>query len=130
VRARPGTLALVLLFLPAGLPAEGPEKAAASAKVEGTITLDGKPLAKAKLSFYPSDPNGRVFTATTDDDGKYRFSVGKKDTVVPGTFRVTVEKKIDGKETLLPIYADKEKTSLLTVIQKGGNVFDLALGSR
>jgi hypothetical protein len=130
MRTRLGVLTLVLLFLPAELRAEAPEKAAASAKVEGIITLDGKPLAKAKVSFYPSDPKDRVLTATTDDDGKYRFSVGKKDNLVPGTFHVTVEKKIDGKETLLPIYSDKEKTSLIVVIQKGANVFDVALGSR
>jgi hypothetical protein len=121
-------VALAVLLLPGVLRAE--EKEAASAKVEGTVTLDGKPLAKAKVSFHPTDEKGLVLSAMTDEDGKYRLSVGKKDNAVPGTFRVTVEKKLDGKETLPPSYADKEKATLMTVIQKGGTVFDLVLKSR
>ena len=113
-----------------GTEAEAPEKEAASAKLEGVVTIDGKPLVGAKVSFHPSDEKGKVLTALTDDNGKYRLSVGKKDNAVPGTFRVTIEKKIDGRETLPPGYSDKDKSALMTVIQKGGNVFDLVLSSR
>ena len=107
-----------------------PEQEAASAKVEGVVTLDGKALPGAKVSFHPSDEMGKVLSALTDDNGKYRLSVGKKDNAVPGTFRVTIEKKVDGRETLPPSYSDKVKTTLMTVIQKGGNVYDLVLSSR
>ena len=95
--------------------------------MDGVVTLDGKPLAKAKVSFHTTDESGRVLSATTDAEGRYRIAVGKKGNLVPGTFRVTIEKKIDGRETLPPSYADKEKASLMTVIQKGGNTFDLTL---
>ncbi len=133
--ARLAGLALAALLLPGALRAEDKRNflfigEAASAKVEGTVTLDGQPLAKAKVTFHSTDEKGRVLSAMTDEDGKYRLTVGKKDNAVPGTFRVTIEKKIDGKETLPPSYADKDKAGLMTVIQKGGNVFDLVLKSR
>lgn len=39
--------------------------------VEGVVTLDGKPLAKASVTFDPRIAEQTVYTATTDDAGHY-----------------------------------------------------------
>jgi hypothetical protein len=107
---------------------EKPEEAA-SAKVAGVVTLNGQPLAGATITFHPPDDKSKAAMATTKDDGTYALSFGKKDNVIPATFRITLSKKVDGREVLPPAYADKDKTALMVVVQKGANVHDIQLKS-
>jgi hypothetical protein len=87
---------------------------AADSKVSGRVTLEGKPLAAGKITFYLAD--GEFFGSKVKD-GKYAI-----DHAQAGTRKVTVEG--EG----VPIKYTLDDTSSLTVeIKDGKNVFDLDL---
>lgn len=67
----------VLLAIPVGCGEAGPE----IVEVEGTVTLDGKPLEKIRVEFWP-EGNGPQSTALTDDQGK--FALMTPDNVTKG----------------------------------------------
>lgn len=64
---------------------DGPE----IARVEGLVTMDGKPLPNAIVMFVP--PGGRPSACETDANGKYvlLFSAGRKG-AIPGLNRVEI----------------------------------------
>lgn len=78
------TLVLSTNFL-MGCGTGGPE----IASVEGTITMDGKPLVNAMVLFIP--PEGRPAGAKTNAEGKYvlNFSGGRKGTM-PGLNKIRI----------------------------------------
>lgn len=112
--------------------------------VSGTITLDGKPLPEATLSFLyqGAPPEGFIGSgAVSDAQGHYEVStLGQKGTV-PGTYKVTVSKLVNAtglpikpeegmdmeqlraaggvKESVPPKYADGGSTDLTTTVEKG-----------
>jgi hypothetical protein len=58
--------------------------------VEGLVTLDGRPLKDAAVTF-TAEGNGRVATAITGNDGSFHlttFTTG--DGALPGDYRVTI----------------------------------------
>src|SRR5579871_2235673 len=60
------------MFLVALLGGCGPAKPTyPSARLEGTVTLDGKPIAQGSLQFLPQDPNQAPITAVPIVDGRY-----------------------------------------------------------
>jgi len=78
-------LCLVGISLLAGCGSGGPGKPVA---IEGTVTLDGQPLANTQLQFVASEglpANLRSHVATTNADGKY--SLPK---VYPATYAVSI----------------------------------------
>jgi Carboxypeptidase regulatory-like domain len=63
---------------------------AQTSPVEGTVTLDGKPLAGASVQFVPQG-KGRDATAETDKDGQFAMSTFKpRDGVLPGSYKVVI----------------------------------------
>lgn len=62
------------------------------ASVEGTVQLDGKPLAAAGIAFHPV-AGGPLGSATTDADGHFRIESANKPGLIPGQYQVTVVKK-------------------------------------
>jgi len=75
------TLALIMVFFVGCGP-----RPMRIAKVGGRVTLDGKPLPKASVTFVPmatkENPNpGQTAQAITDQDGRYQLSV---DASTPG----------------------------------------------
>ena len=59
--------------------------------VRGTITLDGKPLADATVSF--SAETERPATGTSDSFGEFTLTTFEsEDGAIPGEYKVTVEK--------------------------------------
>jgi hypothetical protein len=68
------------------------------ASVEGTVTMDGAPLANASVVFVPE--NGRPAGATTDAQGKYvlTFTEGRKG-ATPGKHKVRISTLADPSET-------------------------------
>lgn len=50
------------------------DQAAELAPVEGRVTLDGRPVAKAALTFAPVGGRGGPAYAVTDDDGRYTLA--------------------------------------------------------
>lgn len=90
-RYRVSCLLLFLLLAPV---ATGCKKEQPYGSVEGTVTLDGKPLTKAEVVFLP-DPDkgssGPRSTAFTDEEGRYRLATDKGRTGAPlGLHRVCI----------------------------------------
>ena len=58
--------------------------------VEGTVTLDGKPLVGASIQFVPQG-TGRDATGGTDSGGHFVMSTTEpRDGVVPGSYKVVI----------------------------------------
>jgi hypothetical protein len=65
--------------------------ARAPVPVQGTLTVDGKPLANANVMFVPDDPEGKTATGTTDASGAFRLTTFKlNDGAMRGSYKVTV----------------------------------------
>jgi len=62
--------------------------------VEGTVTLDGKPVEGATVSFIPVGEKGQSANGFTDATGKYSLTTGtgKKKGALAGEYKVTVTK--------------------------------------
>jgi hypothetical protein len=61
--------------------------------VTGTVTLQGKPLAGAAITFVPTG-DGEAASAITDSDGKYALTTWEAgDGARPGEYRVKVSKQ-------------------------------------
>ena len=107
----------------------------APAKVTGTVTLDGKPVPSAEITFAPED-GSRLSQAMTDAEGKYelRFSASTIGAVV-GTHKVTIrtgpsEKSDDPnapKETIPSKY--NTESQLKETLKSGKNVVNFDLTS-
>jgi hypothetical protein len=81
-----GLLAMALLASGSGC--GGPAK---PVKVEGVVTLDGKPVKGATVTLFPQDGAAHSASGFTDPGGVFRlttYSVG--DGAIPGDYKVTV----------------------------------------
>jgi hypothetical protein len=105
--------------------------------VEGLVTLDGRPLSAARISFHPDSP-GPVAYGMSLDDGSYRLKTGTAhDGLAPGSYRVTVfasqaasDPTEEAGTRLTPaVYGDPLKTPLRVQVAKGANQIPLALQS-
>jgi hypothetical protein len=68
---------------------------------EGTVLLNGAPLANASVLFTPSaeGQNQRSAAAVTDTKGKYKSITGTSSTgILPGTYKVTITKSAPATE--------------------------------
>ena len=62
--------------------------------VTGTVTLKGKPLAGAAVTFVPTGNEGEAASAITDSEGKYALTTWRAgDGARPGEYRVKVSKQ-------------------------------------
>lgn len=126
-----------------------PEKAV---PVTGTVTLDGKPLDNARVTFYPSSSaQGDGSSGTTDSAGKYELqSVFGSEVVVgaaPGKYKVVISRMVrpDGspmppdsqeppimsgaREGIALKYSGFSTTELSANVASSGGTFDFALKS-
>lgn len=60
--------------------------------VRGQITLDGKPVKGAGVTFMPQD-KGPAAYGVTDQDGNYQLSTINSQGIVPGSYHVVVSLK-------------------------------------
>jgi mannose-6-phosphate isomerase-like protein (cupin superfamily) len=101
------------------------------AKVTGTVTLNGKPLAGAAVKLVGE--NGRIATGVTEEDGRYTMTSDKtNDGVAPGRYRVTISaparEKSDQPRNAIPAkYASPDVSGLMVEVAEGSNVFDFEL---
>ena len=83
----------------AGCSHSGPE-------VAGVVTLEGKPLAGARLVFQPLDPGSGMGGALAVADASGAFSIPPHpetgETLKLGTYAVNVSRKVDGYGTVPP----------------------------
>jgi hypothetical protein len=64
------------------------------ATVEGTVTLDGQPVADAQVTLVLDGADGPAPSAETDADGKFRLEA------MPGKYKVTVFKRVIGPQPM------------------------------
>jgi hypothetical protein len=108
--------------------------------VEGTVTLDEKPLADAELRFQP--PQGRSSVAVTDQNGHYvlDYTTEQKGAEL-GTHSVSIttlrsasggegeQPAVPGRDELLPARYHA-KTELTADVKQGSNTIDFHLKSK
>lgn len=61
------------------------------AHVAGNVTLDGKPLPDATVTFHPASGTGAIAYGLTDADGNYTLSTGTEAGLPPGEYVATVQ---------------------------------------
>lgn len=119
--------------------------------VEGTVTLDGKPLANASVVFL-SKQGGRPAIGKTDASGHFQLKTVKaNDGAVPGENVVTIsvvpdnlyetrtryvdDAAVDAKMAKLKpvvpvVYSNREKTPLKVMVSKDNRTFKFELKSK
>lgn len=129
---------LVLLAL-SGCGSDGPQLA----EVSGTVTVDGKPVPNAVLTFVPTV--GTTSYGKTDAQGKYKLMfTDSKSGAMLGTHNVEIEVKryskdevnemkaagIDASSDFVPIPKKYNQPGALTAeVKKGSNVVDFKMTS-
>jgi hypothetical protein len=67
--------------------------------VSGVVTLDGKPVPGATVTFIPDDSKSKSAATNCDAQGKYSMSTFKQgDGAIPGSYKVIVAKYQKGAE--------------------------------
>jgi hypothetical protein len=104
-RTRSVWAALAALVLAAGCGDDGPKLV----QVSGTVTVDGEPLARKTVRFYPEPGTpGQGAGASTGEDGKFTLIAVRPGAtrdvsgVPPGTYRVVVTEPMFPIEAPLP----------------------------
>lgn len=111
--------------------------------VSGLVTLDGKPLAGAAVTYIPEGP-GQPSVATADESGRYTLETINTAGVKPGTYKVVVTKiaftpvdertGVGGQPLPSPVpakYTKVETSGLsITVPATGEGAYDLKLESK
>jgi len=113
----PGRICLGVVLL-SFLAAPGCSGSGNPVKVEGIVTLDGKPLPDAGISLTPEDGHGPPASGMSGADGTFRlttFSSG--DGAFPGTYKVIVslgEPENEGAKTMDP----KDAKGMMDMMKK------------
>jgi hypothetical protein len=116
--------------------------------VTGVVTIDGKPLSRAVVTFVPD--HGGPGVGETDSEGKFRLkSYGSQDGVPPGEYKVAVSYLLSAEgepqglgprsamvqspgmlsatERLPKNYSDPGRTELAATVGNGGGTFNFNL---
>lgn len=110
--------------------------------VQGTVTMDGKPLAGASVMF------GGVAFGETNASGHYELGRGEKKGVPPGEYTVVIEKwtmpdgsayrnaegvspmEAGAKQELPARYSNTEQSELKKTVPEAGGTIDFELTSK
>lgn len=119
-------------------------QASQRADLEGTVTLDGKPLAEGRIKFIPQPDTGGPSAGAKIAEG--RFSIARAKGIFPGMFRVeiTASRKTGRKvenpiapgnffaETVqyLPSRYNRQSELTAEVTTEGPNQFEFVLSSQ
>lgn len=142
-----GLGALVLSFSGCGKPAG--IKLPPTTPFRGTVTLDGKPLEGAGLTFMPISEKSFLAVGKTDASGKYELQTVASSSApvkgaIPGDYKVKIslmqtpdgkpydalKKEALGKELLNRMYSDGSMTTLVATVPKEGGEKDFQLKSK
>ena len=105
--------------------------------VEGTVTLDGNPVANARVVF--ESPDRPTATAKTDDSGKYDMRTASQRGIAEGAYKVAIsayQTKDGGTESPMPLLVTPKKynaaasSGLTAEVVAGRNVLDFPLESK
>jgi hypothetical protein len=106
--------------------------------VEGTVSLDGKPLDGGSVNFYPA-ASGPLSYADIGSSGSYQIRTASREGVLPGPYVATVSwrsgppspgmtlKQILALEKVPIRYCTKETSDLHFEVKPGRNLIDLKL---
>ena len=107
--------------------------------VEGVVTLDGKPVDRATITFYPA--SGRSSGGYTDENGHYSlvYTRSEKGAVI-GEHQVTISTELEADymgganteqrdESMPRRYLDRRKTDLTGTVEAGSNAINFELKS-
>ena len=109
------------------------------ASVEGTMSLDGEPLAGAVIKYYAEGDRRPTAVGNTQDDGTFRLRTATGEPLKPGRYRVSVAKfsaptadARDAEAALVKLatpksYAAPATSPLQVEVQGGNNVMDIDL---
>src|SRR5437867_12591753 len=82
---------LGLLFLAAVVGLVGCGSPTKAVKVQGTVTLDGKPFPGATVTFTPVEATGKPASGRSESDGGFQLTTFKPDDgALPGDYKVVV----------------------------------------
>lgn len=103
-----------------------------TAKVEGTVTLDGRPLVAGEVRFYAE--HGGQASGPIHEDGNFRLTTFLvEDGAVLGTHTAVVVPPTDGSGSpLMAIpqkYQDPATSGLTYEVKRGMNIFEIPLES-
>jgi hypothetical protein len=106
--------------------------------VEGTVSLDEKPLDGGSVNFYPAE-SGALSYSNIGTDGSYQIRTASRQGVLPGKYVATVSwrsgppspgmtlRQIQALEKVPLRYCDKETSDLHFEVKPGRNSIDLKL---
>jgi len=109
--------------------------------VEGTVTLDGQPLAMATVQFQPQSGEGRSSAGRTDDTGHFELIFDSdRNGALPGAHRVSITavREVPGKqdeegnaltEQIVPAKYNARST-LTAQVSESTSSYDFALTSK
>jgi hypothetical protein len=119
-------LVAVLALVNLGCGPAGPK----TARVSGTITLEGKPLAKVGVTFLPPK-KGPIATGNTDENGQFTLTTVRKGDGAPvGSHKVTIGAAEEGQKitNIAERYGNPHTTNLFADVKAGEkNVFTFDL---
>ena len=144
---------IFLLFIVLSISAcGGPRHTLNVNMVEGTVTLDGQPMAEVFVQFIPKTPgSGEVAGGYSDQTGKYRLtstngSAGQgamtgeytvtvskveiTETYPPGADTNEVSPTVTKKELFPDVYTDQTKSPITKSVSAGKNVIDIEVSSK
>lgn len=117
--------------------AVGCKKSRVYVPVTGTLTLEGKPIAGATVSFLPVAPDGTAAAGRTDESGTFSLSSGPESGCLVGDYKVScvkvetknisdpratglvTTKTVTSKNELPSKYADASVSGLTVTVKKG-----------
>ena len=118
----------VAIVLAVGCGQDGPKLV----PVEGTVTLNGAPVAGALVGFQPDDPMASPSYGETDENGHYvlKFTLQREGAML-GTHTVSISTENENSrkpETLPPEY--NQNSQLKREVKDEENVFDFPIESQ
>lgn len=95
-----------------------------SVEVSGVVTLEGKPLSEAEVTFTPADgdPSVGPTLIMTDNKGKYTASVN-----APREYKINIDRMLNGAPNPALKEYQGEGTSLSANVTKDDKTFDFEL---
>lgn len=95
-------------------------------QVQGTVTLGGKPLEGARITFMPKKTRGG--SAVTDAAGRYQLIYLRDIPGAPiGQHKVFLSKLVEEHESIPEKYSNPDTTELTAEVKAGSNTIDFNL---
>jgi len=114
-----------------------PQEFGARLPVQGTVTVDGKPLRGGNVRFYALDHDVKALQpeGLIDAEGHYSVSAYEQKGAPPGKYRVTVDPASDDKRQdrlVTGPYQDWKKSPLVLTVQENAppGAYNLKLSSK